>query len=185
MTVRVLKGPSAGEEQIYEDTLFTDYEQLLFTRAVGVAEKLGKQIRLLVVPSNDAFQATVMTAVQLECSTLVAGVSTKMTADQQAKRIGDVWEQIADERKRKLRVLKLIHPGGEERVYELGAHRPNITPEDIELTHRLWLDLSRAEEGVHHNEVISVALQRLTQDLATKKRAEVIAQLQRLRRKRS
>jgi len=176
MTVRVLKGPSAGEEQIYEDTLFTDYEQLLFTRAVAIAEKLGKQIRLLVVPSNDAFQATVMTAIQLECSTLVAGVSTKMSADQQAKQIGDVWEQIQDERKRALRVLKLIYPDGTERVYELGAHRPNITPEDVELTHRLWLELSRENENLHHNQIVSVALRRLAKDLTGKKRAEVIAQ---------
>ena len=181
MTVRVLRGPSAGEEQIYEDTLFTDYEQLLFTRAVAIAEKLGKQIRLLVVPSNDAFQATVMTAVQLECSTLVAGVSTKMPADQQAKRIGDAWEQIQDERKRALRVLKLIYPDGAERVYELGAHRPNITPEDVELTHRLWLELSREDENFHHNQIVSVALRRLAKDLTGKKRAEVIAQLKSLK----
>jgi amino acid transporter len=181
MTVRVLKGPSAGEEQIYEDTLFTDYEQLLFTRAVAVAEKLGKKIHLLVVPSNEAFQATVMTAVQLECSMLVAGVSTKMTPDQQAKRIGDVWETIQDERKRKLRLLKLIHPDGTERVYELGAHRPNITPEDIELTHRLWLDLARENEHLHHNQIVSVALRRLAKDLAGKGRAEVIAQLKKLK----
>jgi len=181
MTVRVLQGPSAGEEQIYEDTLFTDYEQLLFTRAVAIAEKLGKQIRLLVVPSNDAFQATVMTAVQLECSTLVAGVSTKMPADQQAKRIGDAWEQIQDERKRKLRVLKLIYADGRERVYELGAHRPNITPEDVELTHRLWLELTREEENLHHNQIVSVALRRLAKDLSSKHRAEVIAQLRKLK----
>jgi hypothetical protein len=150
-----------------------------------VAEKLGKQIRLLVVPSNDAFQATVMTAVQLECSTMVAGVSTKMSADQQAKRIGDVWEQIQDERKRGLRILKLISPDGTERVYELGAHRPNITPEDIELTHRLWLDLAREKDDLHHNELISVSLQRLAEDLTGKKRAEVIAQLEKLRKKKT
>jgi amino acid transporter len=181
MTARVLQGPSAGEEQIYEDTLFTDYEQLLFTRAVAVAEKLGKRIHLLVVPSNNAFQATVMTAVQLECSTLVAGVSTKMTPDQQAKRIGDVWETIQDERKRKLRVLKLISADGTERVYELGAHRPNITPEDIELTHRLWLDLAREDESLHHNQIVSVALRRLAKDLSGKQRAEVIAQLRKMK----
>ena len=181
MTARVLRGPSAGEEQIYEDTLFTDYEQLLFTRAVAIAEKLGKQIRLLVVPANDPFQATVMTAVQLECSTLVAGVSTKMSADQQAKRIGDAWEQIQDERKRILRVLKLIYADGTERVYELGAHRPNITPEDVELTHRLWLELAREDENLHHNQIVSVALRRMAKDLSGKQRAEVIAQLKKMK----
>jgi amino acid transporter len=181
MTVRVLSGPSAGEERIYEDTLFTDYEQLLFTRAVAVAEKLGKQIRLLVVASNNAFQATVMTAVQLECSTMVAGVSTKMSADEQARTIGDVWEQITDERKRSLRVLKLIAPDGTERAYELGAHRPNMTPEDVELTHRLWLDLSRDEGELHHNEIVSLALRRLSIDIGGTEREAVLGELRRRR----
>ena len=177
MTVRLIRGPGAGEEQMHEDELFTDYEQLLFTRAVSVAEKLGKPIRLLVVPSNSAFQATVMTAIQLECTTLVAGVSTKMTADEQAKVIGDVWEGIEDSNKRKLRVLKLISPDGTEYVYELGAHRPKITPEDVELTHRLWLDLSQQTGELHHNEIVSLALQRLAQDVTSPHREEVVAQL--------
>jgi amino acid transporter len=181
MTARILKGPGGSEEQVYEDELFTDYEQLLFTRAVAVAEKMGKQIKLLVVPSNDPFQATVMTALELECSTLVAGVSTKMSADQQAKTIGDVWEAIQHEGKRKLRVLKLIYPDGTEVAYELGAHRPNVTPEDIELTHRLWLELAKENENLHHNQVVSVALRRLAKDMQGGKRGEVVAEIKQFR----
>lgn len=178
MTARVLQGPGGGEEQMFEDELFTDYEQLLFTRAVAVAEKMGKKIKLLVVPSNDAFQATVLTAIELECSTLVAGVSTKMPADQQAKTIGDVWEGIQHPGKRKLRVLKLINPDGSELTYELGAHRPNVTPEDIELTHRLWLELAKENKKLHHNQVVSVALRRLAKDMQTEKRKEVVSEIQ-------
>lgn len=177
MTVRIIKGPGAGDEQMYEDELFTDYEQLLFTRAVAVAEKLGKKIKLLVVPATDAFQATVQTAIQLNCSTLVAGVSTKMTADQQARRIGSVWEGIHGEEKRKLRVLKLIYPDGNEVSYELGAHRPNVTPEDVELTHRLWLDLAQENEKLHHNQVVSIALKRLARDIQSDRRSEVVSEI--------
>lgn len=180
MTVRVLKGPGGGEEEVYEDELFTDYEQLLFTRVVAVAEKLGKKIKLLIVPANDAFQASVITAIELQCTTLVAGVSTKMSADQQARRIGDAWEAVQDENKRRLRVLKLIYFDGTERIYELGAHRPKISNEDIELTHRLWLDLSRDEPGLHHNQVVTVALRRLARELAEDKRAEIVKQLKHL-----
>ena len=183
MTVRVIERQGGGE--IHEDELFTDYEQLLFTRATSVAEKLGKQIRLLVVPSNSAFQATVMTAIQLECATLVAGVSTKMPTDEQARHIGEVWESISDERKRKLRVLKLVSPEGTESLYELGAHRPKITPEDIELTHRLWLDLTRQTSDLHHNEVVSLALHRLAHDLNGETRAEVLTQLLQLKARHS
>lgn len=174
MTARIIEGPGASGEQMYEDELFTDYEQLLFTRSVAVAEKMGKEIKLLVVPATDAFQATVMTAIQLECATLVAGVSTKMTANQQAKIIGDVWESIQHEDKRKLRVLKLFHPDGTELSYELGAHRPNVTPEDVELTHRLWLELAKENKNLHHNQVVSVALKRLAKDFQTDKRNEII-----------
>ncbi len=181
MTARILKGPGGSEEQVYEDELFTDYEQLLFTRAVAVAEKMGKEIKLLVVPSNDAFQATVMTAIELECSTLVAGVSTKMTAAQQAKKIGDVWEAIQHPNKRKLRVLKLINPDESEVAYELGAHRPNVTPEDIELAHRLWLELTKENEHLHHNQIVSVALRRLAKDLQSNKHSEVVAEIKQLK----
>jgi Histidine kinase-, DNA gyrase B-, and HSP90-like ATPase len=178
MTVRVPQKHSSGQERPPDGERFTDEEQLLFTRALDIAEKLGKQITPLVVPSNDPFRTTVMTAVRLECMTMVAGVSTKMSVDQQARRVGDVWEQIRDERKRKFRILKLISQDGGERVYELGAHRPTITPEDIELTHKLWLDLSRGNESLHHNEVISLALQRLAQYLAGQERDEAITQLE-------
>ncbi len=181
MTARVLQGPGGSEEQVYEDELFTDYEQLLFTRAVAVAEKMGKEIKLLVVPANDAFQATVMTAIELECSTLVAGVSTKMTAAQQAKKIGDVWEAIQHPNKRKLRVLKLINPDESEVAYELGAHRPNVTPEDIELAHRLWLELAKENEHLHHNQVVAVALRRLAKDMQSNKRGEVVAEIKHLK----
>ena len=64
-------------------------------------------------------------------------------ASQRLDEARDKLARIQDERKHRLRVLKLIHSDGIEQVYELGAHRPKITPEDIELTHRLWLDLAR------------------------------------------
>ncbi|MBS1811654.1 MAG: HAMP domain-containing protein [Acidobacteria bacterium] len=181
MTARVESPTSAAAEPAEKQ--FTDTEQLLFTRALDIAEKLGKQIKLLVVPATDAFQTTVATAVQLECATLIAGVSTKMSVYQQARRIGEAWEQIPGEQKRKLRILKLIAPSAEERIFEIGAHRPTITPEDIELTHKLWLELSKNNEHLHHNEVISVALRRLAQGLSDQRHAETIAQVENLRKK--
>jgi hypothetical protein len=183
MMVRVPKGKENGQEQPSDGKRFTDNEQLLFRRALDIAEELGKEINLLIVPAQDAFRTTVTTAVRLECSTMVAGVSSKMPVDQQARRVGEAWEQIRSEEKRKLRILKLISPDGVERIYELGAHRPTITPDDIELTHKLWLDLMLENEGLHHNEVISVALQRLAEDLNSPDRIEVNEQMDKLRRK--
>jgi hypothetical protein len=47
------------------------------------------------------------------------------------------------------------------------------------------LDLTRENEGLHHNEIISLALQRLAQDLDSQERDEAIAQLERVQQKRS
>ncbi len=173
MNVRMERGESAETFEQY----FTDAEQLLSIWALDIAEKLGKPIKLLVVPAADAFTATVTTAVQLGCATLVAGVSATLSVPQQARRIGEVWERLQSEQKRRLRILKLISPNGEEHVFEIGAHRPTITPEDIELTHKLWLDLSGEHEHLHHNEVISVALRRLAEDIHSPQREQAIAQL--------
>ena len=106
----------------------------------------------------------------------VAGIRC-VGENEQAKAIGDVEESIQHENKRKLRVLKLIHPNGTELIYEIGAHRPKIKPEDIEIVHQLWLELVRDKPELHHNEVVSLALQRLNQDLLSKQRRQVITQL--------
>jgi hypothetical protein len=54
MTVRVLSGPSAGEEQIYEDTLFTDYEQP--HERWPLPRNWASRIRLLVVARTMLFR---------------------------------------------------------------------------------------------------------------------------------
>lgn len=164
MTVRIRNGAN----QIASDEKLTESEHLLFTRAMEMAAKLGRGIRLLVVPGSDAFQTTVETAVRLECSTLVAGASARMSAQQQARRIGEVWEDLPIPGKRKLRILRLISIEGKESVFEIGAHRPTIANEDVELTHKLWLELSKNSDSLHHNEVISIALRNLAEKVFAK-----------------
>src|SRR5580765_7741393 len=66
MTIRLLKGPDAGVSDIEGEELFTDYEQILFTKVVAVAERQGRAVKLLVVPSTNAFDAIVRTAVRLK-----------------------------------------------------------------------------------------------------------------------
>jgi amino acid transporter len=62
MTVHPLHGPDTGYRDLREEDVFTGFEQLLFSRVVALAEKAGKPVRLLVVPSSDIFQAVVQTA---------------------------------------------------------------------------------------------------------------------------
>ena len=167
MTVRLLQGPSTGYRDIDERELFTTYEQRLFSRVVALAEKVGKHVALLVVPSLDIFQATVLTAAQLGSVEIIAGRSAVLTPAEQARQLGRVWEQVPNRPRRQLR-FRVIAPDGKTHVFYLGAHTPQLAEDDVELIHRLWLDLTQAsgKESAHHRDVVHLALTHLEADLA-------------------
>ncbi len=176
MTVRVLRGPNAGYKNIDERELFTTYEQRLFSRVVALAEKAGKPVELLVVPSSDVFQAVAHTAAQLDSSEIIAGRSSVMTPEQQARRLGQAWERLRNKPTRQIR-LRVIEPGGGSSEFHLGAHAPQLTEEDIELIHRLWLDLTSipGQESAHHRDVVHLALTHLAGELSGAGRDRLLA----------
>src|SRR5207253_5645708 len=96
MTVHLMQGPDTGYQDFAESQLFTRYEQYLFSKVVALAEKAGKTVHLLEVPSSDIFQAIVLTAAQLNSAEIIAGRSSVMNPEQQAKRLGEAWEGIAN-----------------------------------------------------------------------------------------
>ena len=166
MTVRLLQGPGTGYSDLDEQMLFTTYEQHLFSRVVALAEKVGKHVALLVVPSSDIFQATVLTAAQLGADEIVAGRSAVLTPAEQARRLGRAWEQVPNRPRRQLR-YRVIAPDGRTNVFYLGAHTPQLAEDDVELIHCLWLDLTAAsgKEHAHHRDVVHLALRHLADDL--------------------
>jgi len=177
MTVHLQRGPNMGYKDIEERHIFTDYEQLLFSRVVSLAEKAGKRVHLLVVPSSSIFQAIAQTAAQLESSEIIAGRSSVMTPAEQAKRMGEAWEQLP--RKPECQVcFRVIDPSGEIQDFCLGAHAPRLTEREIDLIHRLWLDMTHGVGGhdLHHKDVVTIALSRLDRDLKGLKRTEVLTE---------
>jgi len=157
LTIRLMKGPDAGTSDIEGDELFTDYEQLLFTRVVSVAERHGRTVKLLVVPSTNVFDAVAQTAVRLKASDIVVGESAKMSAVDQAHFLGEAWDRLAAP-KHATR-LTVYTPDGAGRHFSLGAHAPNLTPEDIEHIHRLWLEAVKSSgPDVHHRDIVTAAL---------------------------
>ena len=58
----------------------------------------------------------------------------------------------------------------------LGPHPPRLWPEDVDLVHRLWLELSARGPGgkLHHRDVVSVALRRMNAELQSGRAAEVV-----------
>jgi amino acid transporter len=178
MTVRIARGPDAGYEDLDAKRLFSAYEQQLFTRVVALAEKAGKHVDLLVVPSSDVFQAAAITAAQLDSHEIYAGRSGVMTAEEQARRIGHAWDNLPETPKHTLR-YRLVEPDGQHRDFYLGAHAPNLTAGDIDLIHRLWLDITErgGAEGVHHREVVALALSCLAEELQGPARGLLLSKL--------
>jgi amino acid transporter len=153
-----------AEYDLAMEQIFSDYEQTLFTRAVAIAESHGKTISLLVVPARDVFSAIVQTANSLESSTVVSGISTKLTAEEQAFRLGQAWEAMP-EPKRQF-VFQVVHRDGMVESYRIGPHTPTMKSEDVQLVHNLWLDIKKhaGTEDVHHSDIVTVALTRLAHD---------------------
>ena len=58
-----------------------------------VAERLGRPVRLLIVPASNVFDAIVATTVQLRSSEVHVGESSTLSAEEQARLLGDAWER--------------------------------------------------------------------------------------------
>jgi len=167
-----------GNTVLEASQVFDHYEQELFTAAVAVAEKEGKPIHLLVVPATDVFEAIMVTAQRLDSSRVVCGLSNKLTADEQAKLTGDAWERLPEPRPRL--ILEVCAPDGTIREYALGPHTPRMRPQDVELMHRLWLNITADPKfaGAHHYHVMALALEELQRELNTEQRAQLLQKLQ-------
>ncbi|MFY9572907.1 MAG: APC family permease, partial [Blastocatellia bacterium] len=165
-TIRLITGPGGGERDLHDETLFTEYEQRLFTRVVSLAEKHGRPVELVIVPATNVFDAVAQTALRLDSAVLVAGLSSKMTAQEQARELGRAWERLPEKPRRQV-TFKVIEPNGVEHVFYLGAHPPHLTEEDVNLIHKLWVQVSSipSRRKVHHRDVVRVALDRLERDL--------------------
>ncbi|MEK6301862.1 MAG: APC family permease [Acidobacteriota bacterium] len=166
MTTRLLAGPGGGERDLSDETLFTEYEQRLFTRVVALAEKHGRPVDLLIVPATNIFDAVTQTALRLDSAEVVAGLSSKMTAQEQARELGRAWERLPEKPRRQV-AFKVIEPNGGEHVVYLGAHAPHLSEDDVNLIHKLWIQVSNipSRRKVHHRDVVRVALNRLERDL--------------------
>ena len=89
MTAKVAK---LGETNSVLDQPGLDmYDQQLMTAVVERAEKAGKQVRPLIVPTNNPLHAILQTAKDLQVHELVMGASNKYTADEQLEQIAFYW----------------------------------------------------------------------------------------------
>ncbi len=175
--IRLLRRSASGESEMDADQLFGSIEQHLFTRALSMAEKRGKSIRLAVVAANDLWDGILRAATALKSSTIVLGHSAKETTEEQARQIGDAWELLGDQ---KPQFNLEIHLANGDKVYKvLGPHAPNLTGNEVNLLHRLWLRFSDvlAPQELHHHDVVHFALEEVQKELDDGHEEEVVKRL--------
>jgi amino acid transporter len=163
--VRMLRRGASGEYDLAPDQLFSSIEQLLFTKALSVAEKEGKPVRLAVAATNDLWEGILRTAANLQSSTIIAGVSSQASFDEQARAIGVSWERMPEPRPRV--TLEIVTPAGAEHIFYLGPHAPRLTPKEIDLLHKVWLEFADRLPGeeLHHHDIIHFALNEVDREL--------------------
>ncbi|HEV2298447.1 MAG TPA: APC family permease [Candidatus Acidoferrales bacterium] len=175
--VRLLRRAASGEYDLRPDQLFSTIEQLLFTKVLAIAEKEGKPVRLAVAAANDLWDGILRTASNLESRTIIVGSSAKMSETEEAYEIGKAWERLPEPHPRL--ALEIITAAGNERIFYLGPHAPRLTPKEIDLLHKIWLELSGDLPGqeLHHHDIVHFALTELEREVAQGQEREVIERL--------
>jgi hypothetical protein len=176
--VRLLRRAASGEYDLTPDQLFSTIEQLLFTKVLAMAEKEGKPVRLAVASANDLWDGILRAAVNLESSSICVGNSAKLPITEQAREVGLAWERMPEPRPRVS--LEIFTPSGQDAIFYLGPHAPRLTPKEIDLLHRVWLELSEQTGGqeLHHHDIVHFALDELQREIEQGQMPDVIKRLE-------
>jgi hypothetical protein len=63
--------------------------------------------------------------------------------------------------------LEIFTPSGQEQIFYLGPHAPRLTAKEIDLLHKLWLQLSDKLPGeeIHHHDIVHLALDEVEREI--------------------
>ncbi len=140
MTAKVIP---PGETPANDLTL-DPYDQQLMTAVVQRAERAGKQVKPLILPTNNALYAIIRTAKDLQVQELVVGASNKYTADEQLDQIAFYWMNLNEGQSVPLTVRIL----GRDRDVHLDLAGGNRIPKISERKARSVAELRAAGVGV-------------------------------------
>lgn len=112
------------------------YDQELMTAVVTHAETIGKEVKPLIVPTNNPLFAVVNTAKALGAQELVLGSSNKFTADDQLEQIAFYWMNVCEGQTEPLTVRLLssrrdasIDLGGGNRIPRISERKARSVEE--------------------------------------------------------
>jgi magnesium transporter len=172
MTVRLPGGDGSGGDAMTPSPV----EQALFAEVIAIVERYGRPARLLIVPAPTVADGIVAATTRLRSSAVYVGESATLSADEQARLMGEAWER-APNRPEGLDVRLVIqHRSGRTDTYQIGAHTPSLSPADLDLIHRVWRDAVAAiGPHVHHHDVVRAALTQMEHQLNGPGREEALA----------
>jgi hypothetical protein len=143
VVVMTAKHVPAGDNHVAAPAL-DEYDQQLMTAVVGRAEKAGKEVKPLILPTNNPLYAVIRTAKDIGAQELVMGASNKYTADEQLEQIAFYWINMQDGQPVPLTVRLL----GRDRDVLLDLHGGSRIPKISERQARSVAELRAAGVGV-------------------------------------
>jgi magnesium transporter len=180
MTARLIDADTTDESASH--TTPNAYERRLLSDVVALAERLGRPVRLLIVPTHNVFDSIVATVLRLRSSDVYVGESITLSAEDQARLLGEAWERADKPEALDVRLV-IYHRSGRADTYHLGAHPPSLTSSDLDLIHRLWLDAVKSVgPHVHHDDVVRAALKQMEQQLTGPERDAAVAAIREVAR---
>jgi ribulose-5-phosphate 4-epimerase/fuculose-1-phosphate aldolase len=92
--------------------------------------------------------------------------------------MGDAWDRTPHDGDLSTSFVILM-ANGETKRFSLGAHAPNLSPEEVERIHKLWLRaVKEVGPAIHHHDVVATALSCFEDELSSRP----VAAIDRLRR---
>ena len=85
---------------------------------VELAEKAGRPVHLLVVPSSSVRDAIARTAAQLESAEVIDGPSPVLQPQEQAGRFRKAWERLQNRPDHQI-LYRIISPNGSTQAFSI------------------------------------------------------------------
>src|SRR3954447_1991029 len=122
------------------------YDQQLLTAVVNHAERLGKSVTPMLVPTNNALHAVLNTAKDLPAQEVLVGASNKYTAEEQLDQIAFYWINLHGGMPQGL----TVHIVSQDRDLTFDLDGGNRIPKAAERRARSVAELRQAGIGIQH-----------------------------------
>jgi amino acid transporter len=94
LSVNVNAAEESRDLAMQAEQVVDNYESLVFSRVVHLAEKAGKPVSLVAVAGKEPYPLILQAADKLRSSRIVVGLSSVVSASQQEQEVRLAWEQL-------------------------------------------------------------------------------------------